>query len=232
MIAIISDIHGNYPALRAVLDEIDSINCQQVISLGDVAGYYCMINECVGLLRERKITHLMGNHDYYLVNNILSGRSKSADRCIAYQRGDITEENLQWLSTSPNQITISDCSFVHGGWNDYIEEYLYHLSAEYFECLDGKYFFSGHSHVQFMAQLGTKIYCNPGSVGQPRDGDPRAAYALLHDNGTIELKRVRYEIDLIASAMNSAGFESYFYENLYKGTKLDGVISKIQIVEE
>ena len=67
MIAIISDVHGNYPALQAVLKDIDSRNCKTIISLGDVTGYYCMINECIEEFRCRKIVNLMGNHDSYLL---------------------------------------------------------------------------------------------------------------------------------------------------------------------
>ena len=66
MIGVISDIHGNYPALQAVLKELDIEGCSQVISLGDVCGYYCMINECIDELRNRDIINIMGNHDKYI----------------------------------------------------------------------------------------------------------------------------------------------------------------------
>ena len=66
MMAIISDIHGNFPALRAVMDEIERSGCEKIISLGDVAGYYCQINECIHLLRQKDVPNVMGNHDYYL----------------------------------------------------------------------------------------------------------------------------------------------------------------------
>ena len=68
-IAVISDIHGNYPALKAVLDEIDSDGIKDVICLGDIVGYYCQVNECIDVLRERKIYCLLGNHDYYMISN-------------------------------------------------------------------------------------------------------------------------------------------------------------------
>ncbi|KLU57438.1 hypothetical protein EL84_02680 [Paenibacillus sp. VT-400] len=229
MIAIISDIHGNYPALSAVLKEIDLLGCKQIISLGDIAGYYCMVNECIEALKNRNIIHLMGNHDYYLVNNITSGRSKTADRCILYQKKILTSENYSWLSDSKNLHEINDVCFVHGGWNDYLEEYLYSVSEEYFRKLRWNYFFSGHSHVQFKVQLGNKLYCNPGSIGQPRDGDPRAAYALLREDKSIELRRVEYAIKDVAYEMERSGFESYFYSNLYTGEKIGGGISSIKV---
>ncbi len=83
MIAIISDIHGNYPAFEAVLNELDHIDCKKIISLGDVAGYYSMVNECISALSERNIPHLRGNHDHYLLPGHLAGRSRSAERCVA-----------------------------------------------------------------------------------------------------------------------------------------------------
>ncbi|MGG4049556.1 metallophosphoesterase family protein [Paenibacillus favisporus] len=231
MLAIISDIHGNYPALKAVLDDINDYNCTEIISLGDVAGYYCMLNECIDALKEKQVLHIRGNHDYYLINNILSGRSRSADRCILYQRSIVTDGNLDWLKLSVDSHRINNMSFVHGGWKDNLEEYLYNISSQYFEKLDGEFFFSGHSHVQFIKNFGKKLYCNPGSVGQPRDGDNRAAYALIHKDGFIQLRRVQYDINLIAGKMEDAGFEPYFYKNLYHGTRLDGGLSSIQVSE-
>ncbi|MFW9882206.1 MAG: metallophosphoesterase family protein, partial [Candidatus Thorarchaeota archaeon] len=69
MIAIIADIHGNYPALKAVIEDIEKYNIDTIYSLGDVAGYYCMINECINLLRVKNVINIFGNHDLYIVNN-------------------------------------------------------------------------------------------------------------------------------------------------------------------
>jgi hypothetical protein len=83
--------------------------------------------------------------------------------------------------------------------------------------------------VQLLARFRNKCYCNPGSVGQPRDGDPRAAYALF-DEGSIVLKRVSYDIDRIAEEMGRVGFEKYFFENLYCGRRIGGKTSSVRIV--
>jgi len=112
-------------------------------------------------------------------------------------------------------------SFVHGGWRDPVDEYLEHVSPSYFEGLPGRWFFSGHTHVATVCACGDKVYCNPGSVGQPRDGDARAAYAV-YDHGKTTLRRVAYDVDAIAREMESAGFETYYYENLYAGTRIGG----------
>lgn len=219
MIAIISDIHGNSTALQAVMAEIEKSDCERIISLGDVAGYYCKINESINLLRQKNVINIMGNHDYYLVNNKLCPRSKSANDCLSYQRQDISLENLNWLKNSVQRIDSNEASFVHGGWKDTLEEYLTDVKRDYFKDEKAKYFFSGHTHIQILKLFGTICYCNPGSVGQPRDNNPKAAFALF-DGKKIYLKRVDYNIDEIAIAMEKCGFSKHFYRGLYSGVKI------------
>lgn len=229
MIAILSDIHGNLPALSAVLEVTDALGCD-VISLGDVAGYYCWVNECIEALRARRIVHLLGNHDRYLAHGEECPRSVSANRCLAYQRDVITKENLAWLRTCEPSLSRGDMSLVHGGWNDFVDEYLYEVSEEYFASRPGRLFFSGHTHVQTLARFtqSDKLYCNPGSVGQPRDGDWRAAFATV-EGDQIRLRRVGYDIAVVAGAMEQAGFEPYFYENLYTGSRIGGGLSHVRV---
>ena len=228
MIAIISDIHGNYPALKKVLESIDEIGCDKIVCLGDIAGYYCMINECIEELRSRKIINLLGNHDQYLLQGTGCPRSNSANYCLKFQSSVIKTDNKKWLNDAKKYLTIGEINFVHGGWKDPIDEYLYNISSDYFSTIEGKFFFSGHTHVQTIADFNDKVYCNPGSVGQPRDGDPRASFAIF-DNDQITLKRVEYDIDRIASEMKKNGFESYYYDNLYQGTRIGGQKSYVKI---
>ena len=223
MIAIISDIHGNYPALQAVLQDIDAIGLPNVISLGDVAGYYCRINECIETLRERRILNLMGNHDQYLLQGTGCPRSRSATVCLEYQSKIITPANRQWLAKSPLRQEREELSMVHAGWNDPLDEYLYDLDEMYFATRPERFFFSGHTHIQMIRRFPGRTYCNPGSVGQPRDGDPTAAYAIWAD-GEITLRRVPYDIEAIAASMERAGFSSYFYQNLYVGARIGDAV--------
>lgn len=225
MIAIISDIHGNFPALRAVMAKIEMSGYERIISLGDVAGYYCQVNECIDLLRQKNVINIMGNHDYYIVNNQPCPRSNAANDCLNYQRRHITLKNLEWLKNSVQKIDRNMESFVHGGWKDTLDEYLTDVKEDYFKDEKGKYFFSGHTHIQSLKLLGKICHCNPGSVGQPRDNNPKAAFALF-DGEKVYLKRVDYDIDKIAIAMESCGFNSYFYEGLYTGVKI-GAIKQI-----
>lgn len=219
MIAIISDIHGNFPALSAVLAEIDKRCCKKIISLGDVAGYYCQVNECIDLLRQKQVINLMGNHDHYLVNNQRCPRSNSANEMLRYQSSIITSKNLEWLKKSVLRLDSDITSFVHGGWMDPLDEYLTNVTEDYFQNESAKYFFSGHTHVQYVKLMDNICYCNPGSVGQPRDNNPEAAFALF-DGERIYLRRVSYDIDKIALAMENCGFNSYYYEGLYVGLKI------------
>lgn len=224
MIAIISDIHGNYTALYAVLDEIDRIGVDRIICLGDVGGYYCQINECCEILQARKVFSLMGNHDWYLATGKKCSRSKSANLCLDYQRQIISNANLKWLASLIPKTQIGDLNIVHGGWNDPLDEYVV-PSVDYFSHIPGEYFSSGHTHVPCLWLHNNKKYCNPGSVGQPRDGIPDASFAIL-SQGLFSLHRVQYDFKLLQQKMYEAGFEPYIYENLSLGSRIGGRIDK------
>lgn len=226
MIGLISDIHGNYAALSIVLRELDKMGVEDIICLGDVAGYYCQINECCDALRERNIPVLQGNHDYYLTENVPCPRSNSANRCLDYQRRTIREDNLAWLALKRPQDFWHGISVVHGGWHDPLDEYLV-PDAAYFAPLDGHVFASGHTHAQMKWRGPEKTYCNPGSVGQPRDGNPDSAYATW-DGERFSLHRVAYDISNVRQAMAKAGFTDYFSENLEIGAMIGGKILPVQ----
>lgn len=213
----ISDIHGNFEALTAVLAELDRLGVTRIYCAGDVVGYYSQVNECCQELRLRGIPTVMGNHDWYLAGKGYCLRSRSVNDCIAYQKRVITKENLDWLKALPIQLEVGDIHMVHGGWGDPLDEYL-KPSQEYFERLEGCCFVSGHTHVQTVRQFGDKIYCNPGSVGQPRDGDPRAAFAI-YDGQDFELHRVPYDMQKVFDLMEAAGFNDYYYGGLKTGSR-------------
>ena len=227
MIAIISDIHGNYPALRAVLSDIDQLGIKRIISLGDVAGYYPMINECTEELIKREVLNLMGNHDYYLCSGHRCSRSNSANQMLEIQRRTIRKSNLEWLARSSLFHNEGRLSMVHGGWNNPIDEYLTELSSDYFAERPFDYFFCGHTHVQFLHEFEPgRFFCNPGSVGQPRDGNPDAAYATMYD-GVIALHRIKYDISAIQQACVKQGIPDHQYKNLSGGTRIGGKLDQI-----
>ena len=215
-IGIISDIHGNFEALKAVLKALDDMGISEVYCLGDVVGYYSQVNECCEELISRKIPSLMGNHDWYMAGGGFCIRSKSVNDCLVYQRKVIKREYIDWLRTFPLQKHIGEIQMVHGGWSDPIDEYLT-PSEEYFSKIDGRIFFSGHTHIQLLNQYDAKTYCNPGSVGQPRDNDPRAAFAVY--DGEITLHRVTYDMQKVFDLMERAGFNDYYYGLLKTGAR-------------
>lgn len=224
MIAIIADIHGNYSALSSVFEKIEAMGVTETICLGDICGYYSQVNECIDSLRERDIFSLMGNHDFYISSENSCERSNSANLCIEYQKSVITDSNLEWISTLMPKAIRHGIDMVHGGWNDPLEEYV-RPDDSYFSSLDGKLFASGHTHVPCVwhNSSSTQTYCNPGAVGQPRDGNPKASFATW-DGDEFKLHRIEYDIAWAQSAMKKAGFDDYFYENLSRGTRIGGKI--------
>lgn len=217
-IGIISDIHGNYQALKEVLSKLDKMGVKEIYCLGDVVGYYSQVNECCEALIERNIPSLMGNHDWYMASGGFCQRSQSVNDCLVYLRKVITKKNIDWLRTFPIQKFVHDIHMVHGGWADPIDEYILKPTKEYFSKIEGEIFMSGHTHIQSLHFFGDKTYCNPGSVGQPRDLDPRAAFAI-YENGEISLHRVEYDMEKVFELMDMAGFNDYYYGALKTGAK-------------
>ena len=224
MLAILSDIHGNYPALQAVLEDMRKYPITDIICLGDICGYYAMVNECIDCLRSHNIVSLKGNHDYYLLGELQCERSKTVTKCIEFQKKVITKGNLDWLKTLHCQRETPIYAAVHGGWKDPIDEYI--LGDFDFTYVKRQYpslhvFLSGHTHIPTIQTKDKDIYCNPGAVGQPRDYDARASYAI-YDGQKMEIHRVAYNIDEICQVMKDKGFDAYTYENLYHGVKIGG----------
>lgn len=190
---------------------------KEIYCLGDIGGYYSEINQCCDELRRRNIKAIMGNHDWYIAGNGFCPRSKSANDCLKYQRFVITEENYNWIRSLPVFLNVGQLSLVHGGWGDPIDEYV-EPTAEYFCSITGKYFASGHTHQQIVCDFGDKMYCNPGSVGQPRDNDPRSAFATF-DGAKFRLHRVEYDFNAVGNLMEKAGFSGYYYHCLRSGAR-------------
>lgn len=220
MIAILSDVHGNYPALQAVLDDIDRKGCNQIVSLGDVSGYYCMINECINEFRRRGIVNILGNHDAYILGMGRCPRSNTVNKIIEYQKKIITEDNLAYLRASLWGIDNNQFSARHGGWNDPLDEYIDSFNFHEVRDKKGNIFCSGHTHIQKLIDSGRNVYFNPGSVGQPRDRNPKAAYTIIDDDLKIHMNRITYDIDEIAKRMMEEGFEERTYNCLYLGVKI------------
>lgn len=227
MMAIISDIHANVAALEAVLADIDAQGCDEILCLGDVIGYNAEPEECVQLLMRRGIPNILGNHDSYITTGRNCERSRVVAEIIDDHRSRLSAESIDWLKLSLGAIRRDDVLFLHGGPEDPVDQYIYEVDEALFP--EGvSILFAGHTHVQCCIRLGGKTFCNPGSVGQPRDGDPRAAYAIL-DGRDIHLRRVAYDVARTIEVMDERGYEPYKSRGLAVGAQINGKISTITV---
>jgi predicted phosphodiesterase len=238
-IAIMSDIHGNLEALKAVFRDFDALDAAETYCLGDMVGYGPQPQECVDLLRERGVECTMGNHEQGLINiYYLRGFNQPAADALRWTREAITEETYQWLISRHKSIVAHGCRMVHGLPPDSVNEYLWsHLKrmAEVFAGFTEPICFVGHTHAlkRFTCQggvckglpfvLGTtklKPDCrqlvNIGSVGQPRDGDNRAKYVIFDtEKRVLELRAVTYDIQKTVDRIQRCGLHRGFGDRLW-----------------
>ncbi|MCO6410671.1 metallophosphoesterase family protein [Hoeflea alexandrii] len=227
MLAILSDIHANLAALEAVLEDARARGCDDFICLGDVIGYNAEPEECCQLLMQNGIPNILGNHDSYITTGENCTRSQVVASIIDDHRSRLSPESIAWLARSSSYIRNGDILMVHGGPDDPLDQYIREIDATMFP--DGvNVMFAGHTHVQFSHRFGEKLFCNPGSVGQPRDGDPRAAYAIWHER-TLSLHRVEYDIDRTISVMQARGYEPFLARGLPIGAQINGRVDTILV---
>jgi putative phosphoesterase len=211
-VAVISDVHGNFPALQAVLSDIDRAAIDRIYCLGDLVGYFCMVNEVVDTLRERNIPSILGNHDDALVRRGGEiGRSRSASAILKRQAEYLSAENRAFLAALPETLTFEHAGLgffcVHGGLDSAMDEYITSISEDYFGRHDFRHdvLLTGQTHKPMLATLGRFRYANPGAVGQPRDGDSRASY-LVVDGESFTIRRVDYDASVLVREMTRLEF--------------------------
>jgi len=241
-IAVIADIHANYEALEAVLGRISALGANEIICLGDVVGYNANPNECVDFVRHKKIICVLGNHDACAAGlEEPDGFNPLARTALFWTREHLTKENSMFLMTRPRGHLLQDFYLFHGtifnlhryliDRNDALENFL--LLSE----LPGgpRIGFFGHSHIKTAFSLGKagveieetldlplspdkRYLINPGSVGQPRDSDPRAAF-LVYDNvdRRVTFYRVKYDVKACQKKILSAGLPPQHAERLAWG---------------
>jgi diadenosine tetraphosphatase ApaH/serine/threonine PP2A family protein phosphatase len=236
-VAVVSDIHANLAALEAVLAAVDLDPPGEIWCLGDLVGYGARPNECCEIVRERATTCLGGNHDLAVRGTIdLSDFSGDAGIAAEWTRGVITAESLAFLETLETQGTAHDVALYHGSARDPVWEYVLsdEAAAATLMLTDAQTVLVGHSHVALsvstglaggLAPQGTTIdlaasrrLLNPGSVGQPRDGDPRAAYLRLDlEAQTATFERVEYDIERTQREIRAAGLPEPLARRLETG---------------
>jgi predicted phosphodiesterase len=212
--ALISCVHANLPALEAVLRDAQKMQCETMVCLGDIVGYYDFPRECLDLVRAHCRTSVKGNHDEYCSASYpLTGFDPRAAEAIEWTRRELSPTDRIWLSELPYSVDIADFTIVHASL-DAPERWAYIFdklaAASHFTKQRMSLCFHGHTHVPvafrsmggkvsggtfttFSLEPGIKYLVNVGSVGQPRDGRPNAAYVVYDASSrTVELRRVDY----------------------------------------
>lgn len=239
-ILVISDIHANLPALEEVIadaGEIDAAWC-----LGDLVGYGPHPNECIALIQGLPgLKCLLGNHDAAVLERIDPlAFNHEARQAILWTQEVLTPDSLAFLVELPEKIVADEVTLVHGSPRQPVWEYLLDVYAatRNFAHFDTPYCFIGHTHLPIIFQLGNgravaslnipdydqalslvpRMMINPGSVGQPRDRNPQAAYALFDpESSRLEFRRVAYDIASVQQSMQAAGLPERHIQRLTMG---------------
>jgi putative phosphoesterase len=222
-LGVISDVHANRVALEAVLDDMPAVD--RLVCAGDVVGYNPWPADCVAAVRERSIPTVMGNHDRAVADETPFRFNSMAAAGVDHARERLSDDALSWLADLPPERTVAGgrVKLVHGHPDD-PDRYTYpeEFSAR---MLDGEdLLVTGHTHVQGHRVFDDGVVMNPGSVGQPRDSDPKAGYAVVElgdgtggDAVTVEERRVAYDIDAVIAAVEEAGLPTRIGTRLLEG---------------
>jgi diadenosine tetraphosphatase ApaH/serine/threonine PP2A family protein phosphatase len=225
-VALLSDIHSNLVALDAVLAAAGAVDA--VWHLGDIVGYGPDPNGVVARLREIGATGVRGNHDAAACGGPqIEWFNPEARRAMDWTRNTVSPETVAWLDALPERLPLDGCELVHGSPREPLWEYITSVPAARanLAALEQPIGLNGHTHipVAFVEDDGRvgaisphdgseielrdrRALLNPGSVGQPRDGDPRASFAIYEpDAARIAWHRVAYDIEAVQAAMQRAG---------------------------
>jgi putative phosphoesterase len=232
-VAVITDIHGNLPALEAALDRIERLGIESVLCGGDLVGYGPHPNEVCALLAERGIPTIYGNYDYAIARDLEDcgcAYVTRHDREIGQLSVDWTlehtsRESKDFMRGLPFDLHFalgaSDAHLVHGSPRK-VNEYLFEdKPARLYERLaaaeaDGVLVF-GHTHKPWIHEYGGVLFVNCGSVGKPKDGDPRGAFAVLSapsDGIEARIERVGYDAQAVAREVHEAGLPGELADKL------------------
>lgn len=239
IVAFISDIHGNLEALGAALGHIDAATVDEIVCLGDVVGYGASPNECVDLVRSRCSHVLLGNHDAAAVGmTSIEYFNAHARRAAEWTREKLTEENTAYIKSLPMDYRADDFYAVHASPHELCEwHYVTNqgVADDAFEGFDDAICFLGHSHVpvifreggdrgerlqegSIVFEKGPRFIVNVGSVGQPRDNDPRLSFGIYDtEKRELSLRREPYDVTKASEKIMMAGLPEMLATRLHLG---------------
>lgn len=240
-VLLVADVHGNFAALSAVL--ADAGNVDSIWNLGDTVGYGPFPNDCLDALRSRRaFPFLAGNHDLAALDErFLAGFNPTAAAAVRWTARALSDENKAYLATRSPSATLDGVELAHGSPLQPYWEYILSADSAYanLKQMKSRICFVGHTHVPMLATLAPRAktahieplrdqdvvdlargpaILNPGSVGQPRDGDPRASYAIFDtERQEVVLRRVKYDVDATQKAIIDAGLPAQLASRLAVG---------------
>jgi predicted phosphodiesterase len=236
--AVIADIHANWEAFQVVLNDAKEQKCTHYCCVGDVVGYGANPKECLDVVRDMGMPCVKGNHDEYCSSeDDLEGFNPHAAEAVRWTRKQLTPEDREWLRDLRYVRLVASFSVVHATldgpqrWG-YVFDKL--MAAASFTYQNTSVCFFGHTHVpvafvrdavvrggtysKFRVEAGRKYFVNVGSVGQPRDGNPKAAYVIYDlDEGSIEIRRLDYDIPKTQKKIIAAGLPQRLADRLALG---------------
>jgi predicted phosphodiesterase len=236
--AVIADIHANLEALEVVLADSKEQKCTHYCCVGDVVGYNANPKECLDIVRTMGMPVVKGNHDEYCSSeDDLEGFNPHAAEAVNWTRKQLSKEDRLWLRELKYVRLVASFSMVHATldgpqrWG-YVFDKL--AAAASFTYQNTAVCFFGHTHVpvafvrdsmvrggtysKFRVEPGKKYFVNVGAVGQPRDGNPKAGYVVYDlDEGTIELRRLDYDIPKAQKKIREAGLPQRLADRLALG---------------
>jgi len=236
MIAIFGDIHGNIEALKAAYEAAQAAGAEKVYHLGDLGGYFPFVNEVVDFLAEHDIAGVQGNYDETVANDREHCGCKAEDpvqeemanRSFIWTKEHASQKTKEYLGKLPGEITFPvqgrKVALFHATprknniywYEDRPEKFFQEMAAK----VDADVLIYGHTHKPYRRDVGGKIFINAGSIGKPKDGNPRACLTLVEITPVlvnVEFLRIPYDVEKAAAAIVASGLPQYFADRLKEG---------------
>lgn len=222
-IMVISDPHANLAALESATAE----GFDRLICLGDLVGFGPSPNEVIKAVSGQAFVTVRGNHDHALAHDVECRCSPAhkalAETTLAYHRTSLEDENLDWLRALPTSAEFKLDGYRFAAFHATPRDPLYGSEImpelpddrlrEEIEGVKADFILLGHTHVPMVRGIGSRVVVNPGSVGQPRDGNPEASYAIIED-GVVELRRAKYDLSRTAEALRTLPLSGELIDHL------------------